>query len=146
MSVKLFVTFLKRHLQEPPEEIRPEKAQADEVAELLWPLLRPFQGKKGERIGALRYDVAAEPAVDAALEKWAQSAAAKLPALPPLAQRILLERVRQSLIAIQAHAAAGELLLVPPRSLSAHHRHVAAALLWLHEMTLPYPVEAHSVH
>jgi hypothetical protein len=146
MSVKLFVTFLKRHLQESPEDIRPEKAHADEVAELLWPLLRPFQGKKGERIGALRYDVTAEPAVDAALEKWAQSAAAKLPALPPLAQRILLERVRQSLIAIQAHAAAGELLLVPPRSLSAHHRHVAAALLWLHEMTLPYPVEAHAVH
>lgn len=135
MSVKLFVTFLKRHLQESPEDIRPEKTNADEVAELLWPLLRPFQGK-----------VAAEPAVDAALEKWAQSAGAKLPALPPLAQRILLERVRQSLIAIQAHAAAGELLLVPPRSLSAHHRHVAAAMLWLHEMELPYPVEAHAVH
>ena len=142
MSVKLLVTFLKRYFLESPEDARPEKAHPDEVAELLRPLLIPYQGKKGERIRALPYDVANEIVVDEALEKWAQSAAARPPALPPLAQRVLVERLRQSLIVIQASTAAGEQLLVPPRSLPPHHRRVAAALLWLHEMALPYPEDA----
>lgn len=144
MSVKLLVTFLKRYFLESPEDARPEKAHPDEVAALLRPLLAPYQGKKGERIRALQYDAASEIAVDEALEKWSQSAAPKPPALPPLAQRVLVERLRQALIVIQAKAAAGEQLLVPPRSLPPHHRRVAAALLWLHEMELPYPAEAHS--
>lgn len=146
MSVKLLVTFLKRYFLESPEEARPEKAHPDEVADLLRPLLIPYQGKKGERIRALPYDAANEIAVDAALEKWAQSAAPKLPELPPLAQRVFAERLRQSLIIIQTSASTGEQLLVPPRSLPPHHRRVAAALLWLHQMELPYPVEVRSAH
>jgi hypothetical protein len=146
MSVKLLVTFLKRYLQGNPEDIHPEKGHPDEVMELLWPLLAPYQGKKGERVRAQRYDVASEIEVDEALEKWAKSAAAKPPGLSPLAQRVFLERLKQALIVIQANAAAGEQMLVPPRSLPAHHRRVAAALMWLHEMELPYPAEAASLH
>lgn len=142
MSAKLLVTFLKRYFLESPEDARPDKAHPGEIAELLRPLLAPYQGKKGKRIFALPYDPASEILVDAALEKWAQSAAPRPPAMPPLAQRIFVERLRQSLIVIQAKADAGEQLLVPPRALPPHHRRVAAALLWLHEMELPYPVDA----
>ncbi|WP_311269589.1 hypothetical protein [Sphingobium sp. WCS2017Hpa-17] len=146
MSVSLFITFLKRRLRENPSDVKPEKAHPDEVLKLLWPLLTPYQGKKGERIRALRYDPASEAEVDGAFEKWAQSSAPRPTAMAPLAQRVFLERLRQAIIAIEANAAAGETLLIPPRSLSPHDRHVAAALLWLHEMELPYPVEIASVH
>jgi hypothetical protein len=146
MSVKSFVAFLKDHLQEDPASISPIKADPQETLALLRPLLKPYQGKKGERVRALRYEPAEGKTVDAALEKWAQSLAKAPPAMPPLAQRVLVERLRQVLMLAKAGSQAGQTMLVPPRSLSDRQREVAAALLWLHDMELPYPVEATTVH
>lgn len=69
MSVKSFITFVKYHLQEASAGVSPAKAAPQETVDLLSSLLKPYQGKKGQRLRALRYAPAKGKAVEAAPEK-----------------------------------------------------------------------------
>lgn len=51
-----------------------------------------------------------------------------------------MELLQRIIILAERGSKVGQTILIPPRSLSDRQLEIAAALLWLHDMELPYPV------
>jgi len=138
MSVDLAVRYVCDQVElgegNPPFHL----GDAMEATDLLFPMLEMFQSDLGRKVNALPYDKAGEAEVDAALESLAQAPEVGVEMRSTKAARVLLERVKQALITLGANAAANEPVLIPSRSLEKGHRHTATALLWLHQMELPF--------
>jgi len=84
------------------------------------------------------YDSSFEPEVDAFLESWEADPYAENGVKSVGAAKVLHERITQAIIVCTANEAAGESMILPPRSLPEGMRQVAAALLMLHRMELPF--------
>jgi hypothetical protein len=140
MSVELFVPFIAKQLDCAPQEVVPERGSPMQMAELLWPLAQLFSGDGPDAV-AIReaiYDSSFEPEVDAFLESWEADPYAESGVKTAGAARVLYERVTQALIVCGANEAAGQTMLLPPRSLPIGIQQIAAALLMLHRMDLPF--------
>jgi hypothetical protein len=140
VSVELFLPFVAKQLDCALQDVTPEHGTPMELVELLWPLLQMFSGGEDAAV-ALRqstYDGSDEPEVDRFLEAWEADPHAENGVRSAGAARVLFERVQQAVIVCGANEAAGEMMMMPPRSLPPGVRQVAAALLMLHKMELPF--------
>lgn len=146
MSVNAFIEYLTRLLGPEIGEKEPARRCPEETVELMWPLLEPFQGAQGEHLLAMRVASEASAEVDAALLQWSETGAIEPPPMSFLAQRLLLERLRQLVIVAGVNQAKNQRWYVPPMTLPPQQRLIAAALLWLHEMELPFPAEYQSLN
>lgn len=138
MSVGLYVPFLAHQLACAPEEVRLSKGPALELAELLYPFAQLFSGEAGRTIRERTYNSASEAEVDSFLEKLEANPFSDNGVRSVDAAHVLYERVRQALVVCGANAAAKQPMLLPPKHLPDRIRQVAAALLMLHGMTLPF--------
>ena len=137
MSIELFVSFVAKELDCIPSELTPVRGDPLDIPRLLWPFLEMFMGEAARPIRELPYRTEAASEVDAFLEALeAEGPPQNLASMD--AARVLLERVEQAIVVATANASAGELVILPPASLSGPSREIAAALLWLHRMELPF--------
>ena len=137
MSIELFVSFVAKELDCIPSELTPTRGNPLEIPRLLWPFLEMFMGEDARPIRERPYRAEAAGEVDAFLEALeAEGPPQSLASMD--AARVLLERVEQAIVVATANAAAGELVILPPAVLPGPSREIAAALLWLHRMELPF--------
>lgn len=118
MSIELFVPFVAKQLDCAPQEVVPERGSPMEVAKLLWPLAQLFSGSSSDTlvIRDATYDSSFEPEVDAFLETWEADPYVENGVRSLGAARVLHERITQALTVCAANEAAGEDMILPPRS------------------------------
>ena len=140
MSIELYVPFVAKQLDCAPHEVVPERGSPMELSKLLWPLAQLFGGDSSEavEIREAPYDSSFEAEVDAFLENWEADPYAENGVRSVGAARVLHERITQAIIVCGANEAAGNLMMIPPRTLPEGIRQMAAALLMLHRMELPF--------
>lgn len=138
MSVELYVPFLAEHLGCTPEDVKPTKGPAIELASLLYPFAQLFGGEAGRSIRELPYVAAYEADVDSFLEALEADPFNDAGLANLNAAHVFYERIRQAIIVCGANAAARRPMLLPPKHLPEGVRQVAAALLMLHKMMLPF--------
>ena len=142
MSIELFVPFCAKALGITPNEVPPERGSARETTELLWIMMKALQDLPPDASAALDaqpYDATGAAEFDAMLEAMEADPTAEFGVKTLAAASVWRERVFQGIMVAELNELAGTPTLVPPRQMPKHLREVAAALLWLHRMDLPFP-------
>jgi hypothetical protein len=131
--------FLEHQLGVTAETYQPEFGDPTEVIGLLWPFLKPLQQEPAKTfVEMMPYDPAGEADFDLMLMMMAVAPDEPLTNRSDAALTVWHERLTQAIVVLGANAALGKPVMLPPRELPEHHRQIAAACLWLHEMELPY--------
>lgn len=138
MSVDLALYFVLEHAA--ADEKNPPFFMGDpmEAVELMWPMLELFQGEEKRSLRALPYDKSGETEVDLMVEGMARQPFEFNAVKTNAGNSVLLERIRQSITVMSANSAKGEKVLLPTRRLKKGFREFAIAILWLHQMELPF--------
>jgi hypothetical protein len=138
LSVSLAVWFIEQHTLVDDKHPPFFKGDPMDATELLWPMLEIFQGGVADKLAKVPYTEAAEAEVDEMLEGMAQNPMAENVTRTNEGSRVLLERVKQSIVTMTANAASNKTVFIPTLVLPLGYRQIAIALLWLHEMKLPF--------
>lgn len=94
----------------------------------------------------MRVDITKSDEVDRTLLNWSRTNLDAPRRMSPAAERLLLERAKQTIMLAGGMQAENDMMLTVPAHLPERVRIVATALLWLHGMTLPFPVNDQALH
>jgi hypothetical protein len=145
MSIELFAYFTAYKMGKDVNDVEPRKGDPAIVFELLWDWAARFSGHAPERelMREIPYDHAYADAADAWLQELAFSADSNdEPDLDYKTGRVIFERLLQSMTTVVANQAVGEKLILPRSELTRRDQEMAMAMLWLHQMDLPFPINA----
>jgi hypothetical protein len=134
MSIRLFKACIEV-VGFDPRDCR--RGDADIAMKSLWLFLDQLRAASTTEIfDQASYDASAHTAADDCLEALLTTGTVKVTDLRVLG--VLKERLTQSLAVLAANWAAGRSVTLPPSGMTDWQSAFALALLWLHEMELPF--------